>query len=279
MPASSSQIEILRPRAEKNKPEVAFNIRSTTLVAHKDTEILTQESNFDLTDSVHSSEIQQEFHAELIRLYNKKFKDIQQLKTLLKESYSFRRNLINNGQNSFLEMLQEFPYFKEVSFCELEFAIVTNIQIEVVCNEIEKTMKKLWSFYQITSKDKVNGFVSIIKKLESDVKAKKKQESIIYIGKRLDANNIAAPRIHFNNNKLAIVFQEVHLCDIEECIFEHSVALLFAYYFIFDLKYPEVFTQILGFFHEILFSFEEVQFVKTDTVTALSKYLISERKE
>lgn len=43
-----------------------------------------------------------------------------------------------------------------------------------------------------------------------------------------------------------------------------AIAYLFMYYFLFDLKYPETSQQVLGWFHEFLFKFEEIKFLKNN---------------
>ena len=55
--------------------------------------------------------------------------------------------------------------------------------------------------------------------------------------------------------------------------FPMALAFLYAFYFIFDVSYPKVFMQVLGFFYELCFQFEEISFKKSENFNLLADVL------
>ena len=53
-----------------------------------------------------------------------------------------------------------------------------------------------------------------------------------------------------------------------------AIANLFFYYFVFNLAYPTRFKQCLGFFHTLIFSFEEIKIKKSEKFKKIQEYII-----
>ena len=266
-------------KIDENK--IDENIKENFNISNKTNKEVTSNSFIQITKIKTVSEgflqslsIQKDFHKELSIRFVKKNKNLTQMKGLLKDSFNYRRNYMKNTQDLFLHLIEEFPYFKEPVLLQCEFEMILEKKINIITTEIEGIMKKLWQYYQITAKDEVSGYVNIISKLEKDLRSKKiKQESLIFTGKNLTDNKIEAPRLYIYLNRLCIVYKQEVLCEIEENIFERAISLLFSFYFIFDIKYPLVFVQILGFFHKIIFPFEEISLEENENFCKITKFL------
>ena len=220
--------------------------------------------------------IQQEFHNELIKRFEKKHKKIDEMKTLLKGSFNYRREYFKKSQKLFLELLEEFIYFKESFLLEYEFELILKKSISQVNNEVKEIFKKLWKYHEIEAKDELSGYAKIVTIVEKDIRKKNvKQESLIYTGKNLKDNHISAPRLHLISENISIVFKDVVLYEIKNKTFENAISMLFSFYFIFDMKYPIVFSQILGLLHKILFRFEEMSIEENVNVCKINSYLSS----
>ena len=73
---------------------------------------------------------------------------------------------------------------------------------------------------------------------------------------------------------MSIVYQRTILSNIYDSPkFEDVMCILFSFYFICYLQYPDVFPQILGIFHLLLFPFEECKFEKTPATLKIIDYL------
>ena len=73
---------------------------------------------------------------------------------------------------------------------------------------------------------------------------------------------------------MSIVYQRTILSNIYDSPkFEDVMCILFSFYFIFDLQYPDVFAQILSIFHLLLFPFEECKYEKTPAILKILDYL------
>ena len=226
--------------------------------------------------SIQSMPIQQEFHNELIKRFEKKHKKIDEMKTLLKGSFNYRREYFKKSQKLFLELLEEFIYFKESFLLEYEFELILKKSISQVNNEVKEIFKKLWKYHEIEAKDELSGYAKIVTIVEKDIRKKNvKQESLIYTGKNLKDNHISAPRLHLISENISIVFKDVVLYEIKNKTFENAISMLFSFYFIFDMKYPIVFSQILGLLHKILFRFEEMSIEENVNVCKINSYLSS----
>ena len=218
--------------------------------------------------------MQREFHEELKKQHSKKSSDINKMKKLLFQSYSYRRKTITSASKMFNELLEEFPYFDQNLLREDEFSTILEKKVSLVSNEIAMILNSLWSYYSISSKDMLNGSIDVIKRLEKDIKVKNiKMESIIYDAKRLDSNQIAAPRIFFQSKKFSIVYENIILFTDQFANFESVLTALFSFYFIYDLKYPEVFSQVLGLLNSKIFPFEDVVFNKSVKVEPILAFL------
>ena len=83
-----------------------------------------------------------------------------------------------------------------------------------------------------------------------------------------------APRISIHKKKFSIIYKNQLIADDFED-FNQAFSFLYAFYFIFDLSYPSCFIQVLGYFHDICFQFEEIRFKKSENHVTLSKMLDS----
>ena len=197
------------------------------------------------------------------------------MKQLLFQSYSFRRKSIMGNSKLFVDLLTEFPYFEQQALREDEFSTIVEMKVAKVVENIGKIIKQLWSYYGINSNNVILGSIEVIKRLEKDTKVKnKKTESLFFSGKNLDLNQVAAPRIFVQQNNFSVVYETTVLSKIENDLnFESIMMNLYSYYFIYDLKYPEVFSQVLNLFHSILFPFEECNFDKNTNMLKIIDYL------
>ena len=219
--------------------------------------------------------MQEDFHQELVRLFNANSKDISSMKQLLFQSYSFRRDSIKKNSTIFSELLSDFPYFQLDELREEEFSSIIEMKTTKVADKIVKIMNNLWAYYSTSSNDVTSGSIDIVKRLEKEIKVKhKKAETIFYTGKDLDLNLISAPRIFIQSKKMSIVYKSTILFNIYDSPkFEDVMCILFSFYFIFDLQYPDVFAQILSIFHLLLFPFEECKYEKTPAILKIIDYL------
>jgi hypothetical protein len=70
-------------------------------------------------------------------------------------------------------------------------------------------------------------------------------------------NPIFAPKIQMHNSVFHIIYETNIITDsIDINTVPDAIAYLFLDYILFDLKYPETFQQVLGWFHEFVFKFE-----------------------
>ena len=73
----------------------------------------------------------------------------------------------------------------------------------------------------------------------------------------LSDNMVIAPRLYYKSGHLYVIHEIKILQEFDSII--DAMVYLYGLYFVFDLKYPECFKQVLGIFHEFLFkSFQNV---------------------
>jgi hypothetical protein len=83
-----------------------------------------------------------------------------------------------------------------------------------------------------------------------------------------------APRVFLEKKEFRIIYQDRCLIsDFNHKKFPYVLAILFAYHFIFDISYPKCSLQVLGFFHEFCFKFEELHFNKTREFEELVNFI------
>jgi hypothetical protein len=85
-------------------------------------------------------------------------------------------------------------------------------------------------------------------------KYNKFKEAIISIAdseNKLVDNHVCAPRLYLNKGYLYVVVSNEIISEFDSFI--DAFYYLFGLYFVYDLKYPECFSQIMGFFHEFIF--------------------------
>lgn len=111
------------------------------------------------------------------------------------------------------------------------------------------------TLFEITLNVKLNGFIKVIEKLEKKIKI---QESIGLVlnetdgNKCLDDNIIMSPLMYFKNGNLSVIYAGCILNNLDS--FFDALCYLFGIYFCFDLTYPNIFKQLMGLFHQVLFS-------------------------
>jgi hypothetical protein len=68
----------------------------------------------------------------------------------------------------------------------------------------------------------------------------------------LSENHVQAPRLYTKNGFLYVVITNEILCEFDSFI--EGFFYLSGLYFVYDLKYPDCFRQLMGIFHEFMFS-------------------------
>ena len=96
--------------------------------------------------------------------------------------------------------------------------------------------------------------LSNFRKKNSKFKKIKNSSNLVLVESQeehLSDNMVIAPRLYYKSGHLYVIHEIKILQEFDSFI--DAMVYLYGLYFVFDLKYPECFKQVLGIFHEFLF--------------------------